>query len=244
MTDIEYKGKKYDFSWWSIAFFAIFCPFIAIIFYEIFDYFWVYTHVPFIQPIINILNMFTSSEITINRTTNFYLISIPGKAGILFVSACTGVHAYAIYLGICLATPFNKYKKENRNTWYRRFFTFIIPSMIVYLINILRMVLAISVYYNGVPFNPFHEYLGYFTTFFAVFIFYTISYFWLPEFSLFVIWIKEQIKNSIDKIKARSASSGEILEALEEKSTKRRLIIITWVIIGSFIIIIASILVV
>ena len=241
MTDIEYKEKKYDFSWWSIAFFAIFCPLITIVFYELFNYFWVYTHLPFIMPIINILNLITSSEIKISSTTNFYLISIPDKAGISFVSACTGVYAYAIYLGICLATPFNKYKNENRNSWFRRLFTFIIPSILVYLINILRMVLVISVYYSGVPFNPFHEYLGYFTTFFAVFVFYIISYFWFPEFSLFVIWIKEQIKNSIDKIKMKKAPSEEILDAFEDKKAKKSLIFTTWFIICTIIIMIVSI---
>lgn len=245
MTDIEYKGRKYEFSWYSVILFFILCPICALLTYFIFSYFWIYTYPPFIYPASILLNLLTGSDFSYYMSGNRYLISVPGLPDISFVSACTGIHAYAIYLGICIATPRNKLKKENRNTWLRRGLTFIIPSILVYFINILRMVLAVIVYYNGVPFNPFHEYLGYFTTFFAVFVFYFISYFWLPEFSLFVIWIKEQVKILLIKRKTSKIKLEVIPEAVgNSKKTRKTFILSTWIVICIVLVIIFSILVV
>jgi len=80
-----------------------------------------------------------------------------------------------------------------------------------------------------------NELIGYLIVFLAVFLFYIISYFWLPEFSLFVIWIKDSIKEKLSK---------KSLEERGEKETSRRSVIAIWTLIGLVVIFIFSILVI
>jgi len=164
-----------------------------------------------------------------------YLFNIPDRPIIGFISDCSGIHGYVIYAGICLMTPHNKFKDENTNIWKRKFFTFLIPSLLFLFENILRTSITLLLYYKGVPFHPMHEYIGYFTTFFAVFVFYVISYFWLPEFSLFAIWIKDSIKERISK---------KSMEEKDKKEANRSLVIAIWTVIAIVLIIVFSILVV
>ena len=237
MTIVKYNNKKYDFHWRSVVLFFIFCPQIALSIYILFESLWVYTHPPFIYPIVGLLNLLTGQTTTFYKSTSLhmYLFYIPDRPIVGFISDCSGIHGYVIYAGICLMTPHNKFKDENTNIWKRKFFTFLIPSLLFLFENILRTSITLLLYYKGVPFHPMHEYIGYFTTFFAVFVFYVISYFWLPEFSLFAIWIKDSIKERISK---------KSMEEKDKKEANRSLVIAIWTVIAIVLIIVFSILVV
>ena len=239
MTIITYNDKKYDFYWRDIVLFIIFCPLIASFIYMIFDFFWVYILPPFIYPIVRLLNLFQNSPLfTFYQLPLFhmYVIDALGQPIVGFMSVSAGIHGYVSYAGICLMTPHNKFKNENANVWKRKFITFLIPAILLFVENILQTSLIIFLnYYYGVPIHPMNELIGILTVFFAVFMFYIISYLWLPEFSLFVIWIKDSIKERLSK---------KSLEERGEKETSRRSVIAIWTLIGLVVIIIFSILVI
>lgn len=242
MTIIKYKDKKYDFSWQSGILFFIFCPLIALIIYIIFESFWVYTHPPFIYPVIGLLNLLTDQEFSFYQSTSMYLFNVPGQSVIGFISDCAGIHGYIIYAGICIMAPHNKFKEENNNIWKRKFLTFLIPSLIFLVENVLRTTLTLFFYYNGVPFHPMHEYISYFTTFFAIFIFYSISYYLLPEFMLFIFWIGKSIKERILKISIDEKHSS--LELQDRDEAKKSIIITMGIAISILLVIIFSIIIV
>ncbi len=241
MSDVEYQGKSYSFKWRSIGFFFLGCPLIIIIVYSLFEYFWVFTHPPFVFPISSLLNWITGQDFSFYPGANKYFISVPNKTNIGFNAACSGIYAYAIYLGICITTPHNKHQEQKKNVWYRKIKKFFMASLAVFCYNVFRVVLTILFYSNGVPFNPMHEYISYTLTFFAVFVFYFISYFWLPEFSLFVIWMKDDLKQRIEKLRAGEKTNEELSPV---HGVKKFLLISTWIIICIVLFLIVSVLLV
>ncbi len=246
MTEVEYKGRKYVFTWRSIGIFFLMAPFIAISTYLIFEFFWEYTYPPFILPVSALLELITGKDFSYYKEATKYVVSVPGTVGMGFVSACSGIYAYAIYLGICMVTPHNQYQDQNNNIWSRKVKTFLLASLVVFCYNVFRLVITLILYYNGVPFNPMHEYISYTLTFFSVFVFYFISYFWLPEFSLFVIWMKDDLK--VRFVKSKSNRSEIKISQHESfgkvKIAKKILVIGTWIVICVILFVLVSVLLV
>ncbi|MFX1276076.1 MAG: hypothetical protein ACFFAT_13595 [Promethearchaeota archaeon] len=234
MTDVEYKGKRYNFSWYAITFFFISCPLIAFFIIEILELLWIYSYPIVIYPVNEILKFITGDSFSYypELVASTYILEIPGKpGGIFFVSECIGIQGYAIYAGISFMTPHNRHSKQNRNIYLRKVSTFLLTSILLYLANVLRSVITLLLYYNGTfEFSPMHEIIGYITTFFAVFVFYFVSYFWLPEFSLFVIWMKDDIKMRIlGRLKNKYKEKVKIADQ-ETKELKRRYLLLFWII--------------
>ena len=234
MSVVNFKEKQYEFSWYKIAIFAIFCPILAILVIELLSFFWVVTYPPIIIPICNILSFLTGENFTYYYTASGYILNIPNPetAPILFVSACVGIEAYGIYAGVSLMTPHNNIKTQGKNIYLRKVGTLILACLLIYLANIVRSVVTLYFYYKGVPFSPMHENIGYITTFFAVFSFYTISYFWLPEFSLFVIWMKERIKDKIAEIRSEKEERDEEDIKIKQKEVKKIFLLVFWIIVA------------
>lgn len=192
------------------------------------------TYPPIIIPICNILTFLTGENFTYYYTTSGFVLNIPNPetAPILFVSACVGIEAYGIYAGVSLMVPHNNIKKQGKNIYLRKFGTLILACLLMYLANIVRSVITLFFYYKGVPFSPMHENIGYITTFFAVFSFYAISYFWLPEFSLFVIWMKERIKNRINELRKEKKEFVEEELETNQRGVKKKYLLLFWIIVA------------
>ena len=231
MTIISYKEKNYDFSWTSIGLFLIFCPLIAFLLYLLFDLLWIFTHVPFIIPNIILLTILTGTSFTFHPSTSasMYLFTVQGTDIVGFVSDCAGIYVYVVYIAICVLTPHNKSNSENDRIWKRKGYTFMVSSVIFFLENTIRITLNVFLFYNGVPFNPLHDNLSYFSIFFAVFLFFIISYYWLPELVLFVLWILESIKVKLISIKSKINNNLDDISQVVEIKTS--LVISIWTII-------------
>lgn len=148
------------------------------------------------------------------------------------ISVCVGIEAYGIYAGVGLMTPHNNIKKQGRNIYLRKSATLILACLLMYLANIVRSVVTLYFYYTGVPFSPLHENIGYITTFFAVFNFYVISYFWLPEFSLFVIWMKERIKGKISEMRSEKEELDKDSIRVKQKEVRKIFLLFFWICVG------------
>lgn len=68
--------------------------------------------------------------------------------------------------------------------------------------------------------------------FFAVFVFYLVSYYLLPEFSLFIIWIKDSVKNFFSEKRSGKIKAKETLDVVKKRETKKSFLILMWVIIA------------
>jgi len=163
-----------------------------------------------------LLSLLTQSPVTFYQFTSMYIIDMPGPCAVGFISDCAGIYVYVVYIAICVLTPHNKVISENDRIWKRKGYSLIIPSLIFFIENTLRITITVFMYYHGVPFNPLHDNLSYISIFFAIFVFFIISYYLLPEFALFVLWILKSIKMklimSYSKIRNRPIDIPQVVE--------------------------------
>ncbi len=243
MTIVEYKNNKYQFKWRSIGLFLVSLLLVAGSLLILFELLWEYTFPPFMEPMSILLNWITGKDFSYYKMSHIYVFNVPGTSGIAFESACSGIHAYAIYLGISIGAPRNQLEYQKKKLWVRKLQTFVLSSVLVYIYNLFRIVITIYLYYKGVPFHPTHDYISYSLTFFAVFLYYIIAYYWLPEYPMLVIWAKEDLKRMIKERKSKKMEeSGE----QESKSKKNRKLVVigTWIVISILLFVLMSLLLV
>lgn len=209
MTEIEYEGKKYRFSWYSAAIFFVLCPLIGFLSYEIVDYLWLYTHLPVIAQTVDLINFFHLMEppITWDLGSHYYY-TIPGRGIIGFETLCTGMQANSVFLGIILATPHSQDKVANKWIWPRKLLALGVSWAIFYIVNILRMVLQLTLYYNGAAWEDIHVSISAASSFIAVLII-ILMHKWVPEFIIFVIWIIGEIKIHVFGIRKKTVDTLE-----------------------------------
>ncbi|MHA1728391.1 MAG: archaeosortase H, partial [Promethearchaeota archaeon] len=160
MTEIEFEGKIYKFSWWDILFFIILCPLIALAIFKITDFFWLYTHPPVLQQTCWLINLITNMGIDYGLGSNSYYYIIPGKGNIGFETMCTGVQATAIFAGLIIMTPHSKDEEANKRIWRRKLLSLAVAAFLFHIVNLLRMVLQLTLYYNGFAWDDIHTPIG------------------------------------------------------------------------------------
>ncbi|MHA1340035.1 MAG: archaeosortase H [Promethearchaeota archaeon] len=203
MAIIEYENKKYFFSWNAIILFPILSVVIALAIWYGTDYLWEYTHKIVVEQTVAVINWFTKIGLT-NLVINYqktpygFEFIIPGKSNIGFENACTGVQAIAIFAGIIIATPHSKDKDANKRIWLRKLIALIVSSLIFYVVNILRMVLQLNLYYEGANWNDIHVSISAASSFIAAVIM-ILMHKWLPEFILTIVWIIAEFKEILQK---------------------------------------------
>jgi exosortase/archaeosortase family protein len=190
MTEIEYEGKKYRFSWYSAAIFFVLCPLIGFLSYEIVDNLWLYTHLPVIAQTVDFINFFHLMEPPITWDLG------------------TGMQANSVFLGIILATPHSQDKIANKWIWPRKLLALGVSWVIFYVVNILRMVLQLTLYYNGAAWEDIHVSISAASSFIAVLII-ILMHKWVPEFIIFVIWIIGEIKIHVFGIRKKTVNTLE-----------------------------------
>lgn len=225
MTVVEYKGKMYDYSWRSIGLFSLFCPLIAVFLVWLLEFLWIYSYLILVYPVCEMLNLMTGDTFiyALSFSTSSYIITVPGKAvAVNYVSECVGVLGYALYGGLVFATPRNKNMPGSEHFYRRKVITFVACCALLYFFNILRSIITLFLYYKGIfDINPMHEYIGYATTFLAVFLHYAVNYFLLPEYCMFFIWMKDDIKARIAKRRKGGAEDKES-ESINKKEVQKK----------------------
>ncbi|MHA1819972.1 MAG: archaeosortase H [Promethearchaeota archaeon] len=229
MTEIEYEGKKYNFSWYSIILFWVFTPIVAIIVYKTTDYFWLYTHKPVVEQTVWLINLVTHMNISWNLVYGIggeplsYQFFVPGRGPIYFTTMCTGVQAIAVFAGIILMIPHSKDKTTNKHIWLRKLLSFVVSSAIFYIVNILRMLLQLYLYYIGYNWDDIHVSISAASSFIAAIII-ILLHKWIPEFIISIVWTMVEIKAYIQRKKGITPPTSKLSEndkaETDEKSDK------------------------
>ncbi|MFX1374356.1 MAG: archaeosortase H [Promethearchaeota archaeon] len=198
---IEYNERKYVFSVKSLIFFAIGAPLSAYLIYLFFDLrinYWLHEIV--VKQTVYFLNLFfnmgAEAEYAPSGIYDWRFL-IPGKNPIYFETFCTGIQAICIFVGVIIFTPHSQDPRTSEDIVWRKTKSLIISSVIFYVVNIIRMLIQIDLYYIGYEWNDIHVSISAASSFIAAIIV-LLMHKWIPEFILSIIYtgtlISEPIK--------------------------------------------------
>ncbi len=235
---IEYNEKKYIFSIRSLILFAIGAPISAFLIYLFFDLrinYWLHEIV--VKQTVYFLNLFFNmgAEAQFAPSDIYdWRFFIPGKNPIYFETFCTGIQAICIFAGIILFTPHSQDRDTKADIIWRKTKSLIVSSFIFYVVNIIRMLIQIDLYYIGYSWNDIHVSISAASSFIAAIIV-LLMHKWIPEFILSIIYtgtlisepIKQKRKLSVKEMvektnKAKLRSMRKILR-MEKKNFLREI---------------------
>jgi exosortase/archaeosortase family protein len=195
---IEFEDKKYVFSSSSLLIFALGTPLLALGIYFFFDIeaqYWLHEIV--VKQTVYFLNLFFNMGVsaTYSPFSNYhwkfdFLGNINGDSlgSIYFETFCTGIQAICVFAGIIICTPHSRDKKTNRDIIWRKAKALVVSSVIFYVVNIIRMLIQIELYYLGYPWQSIHVSISAASSFIAAIII-LLLHKWIPEFIISIIYI-------------------------------------------------------
>ncbi|NHJ25581.1 MAG: hypothetical protein EAX89_13440 [Candidatus Lokiarchaeota archaeon] len=203
---IEFEEKKYAFSINSLIILAIGAPLVGFFTYLFFDTeinYWL--HETVVKQTVYFLNLFF--DMGANAVYNpvgkyFWSFSIPGRSSIFFETFCTGIQAINIFVGVIVCTPHSKDKNTNKDILWRKAKSLIVSSAIFYVVNIIRMLIQIYLYYIGYPWESIHVSISAASSFIAAIIV-LLLHKWIPEFIISIIYTGTLIGNKFKKFRKR-----------------------------------------
>lgn len=207
---IEFEGKKYSFSINSLVILAIGAPLVTFLVYYLFDWkvnYWLHEIV--VKQTVFTMNLLFDMGMSYNYIPsqhNPWAFIVPGKSAIGFETFCTGVQAICVFAGIILLTPHSKDKVTNRDIIWRKAKSLIISSAIFYIVNILRMVIQLYLYYIGYPWSDIHYSISAASSFIAAIIV-LLMHKYIPEFIISLIWTYTLIKSKIKALSKKEKNS-------------------------------------
>ncbi|MFX1316090.1 MAG: archaeosortase H [Promethearchaeota archaeon] len=217
---IEFGGKKYIFSLKSIIIFAIGTPISAYLIYLFFDLeinFWLH------EIVVKQTVLFLNLLFDMGASTNYapfekypWEFVVPGRDPIGFETFCTGVQAICVFAGIIIFTPHSKDKTTNEDIIWRKAKALIVSSVIFYVVNIIRMLIQIYLYYIGYDWDDIHVSISAASSFIAAIIV-LLLHKWIPEFILSIIYTGTLISQWIKKVRGISTESKENIELKSKK---------------------------
>ncbi|MFX1419092.1 MAG: archaeosortase H [Promethearchaeota archaeon] len=235
---IEYNKKKYIFSIRSLILFAIGAPVSAYLIYLFFDLrinYWLHEIV--VKQTVFFLNLFFNmgAEAQFAPSGIYdWRFFIPGKTPIYFETFCTGVQAIVIFVGIIVFTPHSQDRATNEDIIWRKTKALVISSVIFYVVNIIRMLIQIELYYIGYNWNDIHVSISAASSFIAAIIV-LLMHKWIPEFILSIIYTgtlvsepikqkrKIRIKEMVEKSNKADLKSMRKILRMEKKSFSREI---------------------
>ena len=208
---IEFEDKKYLFSLNSLIIFGIGTPLLAVIIYFFFDVeaqFWLHEIV--VKQTIFFLNLFFDMNVSTSYApSGIYHFSFIFNNGningvplgsIYFETFCTGIQAICVFAGIILCTPHSKDKRTNKDIIWRKAKSLIMSSVIFYVVNIIRMLIQIELYYLGYPWDSIHVSISAASSFIAAIII-LLLHKWIPEFIISIIYIGTLISRKVKHVR-------------------------------------------
>lgn len=211
---IEFEGKKYLFSINSLIILAIGSPLISYFIYLLFDIpqnYWLHEIV--VKQTAFFLNLLFDMGATVDYNPvgkYHWSFNIPGRASIYFETFCTGIQAICVFAGIILCTPHSQDENTNRDIIWRKTKSLIISSIIFYVVNILRMLIQLELYYIGYAWADIHYSISAASSFIAAIII-LLLHKWIPEFIISIIYIGTLITRPI-KIKRKENLISSVKE--------------------------------
>jgi exosortase/archaeosortase family protein len=218
---IEYNKRKYIFSIKSLIILAVGGPISAYLVYMFFDLqlnYWLHEIV--VKQTTYFLNLlFNMGVTTVYNPVGKYHWNfiVPGRGTISFETFCTGVQAVVIFIGVIVFTPHSQDKHTRRDIVWRKTKALIISSVIFYVVNIIRMLIQIELYYIGYAWNDIHFSISAASSFIAVIIV-LLMHRWIPEFIISIIYIGTLISEPI-KVK-RKKEVKELVRTTNEVELK------------------------
>jgi exosortase/archaeosortase family protein len=195
---IEFENKKYIFSINSLIIFAVGTPILAYLIYLFFDtetQYWLHEIV--VKQTIYLLNLFFDMGVSTNYSpigTHYWTFDFVGNAAgdplgsISFETFCTGVQAICVFAGLIICTPHSQDRETNKDIIWRKTKSLLISSLIFYVVNIIRMLIQIELYYLGYPWDSIHVSISAASSFVAAIII-LLLHKWIPEFIISIIYI-------------------------------------------------------
>lgn len=224
---LEYNNKKYIFSIRSLVIFAIGAPLSAYLIYLFFDLrinYWLHEIV--VKQTVYLLNLFFNMDTIAEFAPSGkydWRFAIPGKSPIYFETFCTGIQAICIFAGVIIFTPHSQDRDTKEDIVWRKTKSLIISSVIFYVVNIIRMLIQIDLYYIGYDWEDIHYSISAASSFIAAIIV-LLMHKWTPEFILSIIYtgtlISEPIKQKRkEKVKEMVKKSNKV-----ELNTMRKIL--------------------
>jgi len=215
---IEYNERKYIFSIRSLILFAIGAPISAYLIYLFFDLrinYWLHEIV--VKQTVYFLNLFFNmgAEAQFAPSGIYdWRFEILGQNPIYFETFCTGIQAICVFAGIIIFTPHSQDPITKEDVIWRKTKALIVSSVIFYVVNIIRMVIQIDLYYIGYAWEDIHFSISAASSFIAAIIV-LLMHKWIPEFILSIIYIgilvSEPIKQKRkEKIKITVEGSNQV----------------------------------
>ncbi|MFX1364453.1 MAG: hypothetical protein ACFFCE_04865 [Promethearchaeota archaeon] len=102
---------------------------------------------------------------------------------------CAAVHIFSIYIVLIIFIPHSQDPSEKEDIIWRKSKILIISIGIIYILNLLRISLAISFLCSGSSSNFIHNLLNYFSGCIAALISIIFIYKWIPEFFISIYYL-------------------------------------------------------
>ena len=207
---IEFEDKKYVFSLNSLIILGVGTPLLAIVIYFFFDIeaqFWLHEIV--VKQTIYFLNLFFDMDVSTSYIPSGkyhwsfnFVESIDGDplGSIYFETFCTGIQAICVFAGIIICTPHSKDPRTNKDIIWRKAKALIVSSIIFYVVNVIRMLIQIELYYLGYPWDSIHVSISAASSFIAAIII-LLLHKWIPEFIISIIYIGTLISNKVKRVR-------------------------------------------
>ncbi|TFG10604.1 MAG: hypothetical protein EU535_08135 [Promethearchaeota archaeon] len=225
---IEFEGKKYIFSINSILILAIGAPILSFLIYMFFDspaQYWLHEIV--VKQTAFFLNLIFDMDAEAvyipGGYTYQWMFRIPGRGGIFFETFCTGVQAICVFAGIIICTPHSQDPDTNEDIIWRKAKSLIVSSVIFYVVNIIRMLIQLYLYYIGYNWEDIHYSISAASSFIAAIII-LLLHKWIPEFILSIIYTGTLVTEPIKRKRIESLKiSAQELNTLDLELIRRLL---------------------
>ncbi len=207
---IEFEDKKYVFSVNSLLLLGIGTPLLAYGIYLFFDteaQFWLHEIV--VKQTVYFLNLFFNMDVSPSYAPvgkyhwSFDFVgNINGDplGSIFFETFCTGIQAICVFAGIIICVPHSRDKNTNKDIIWRKTKALVVSSLIFYVVNIIRMLIQIELYYLGYPWESIHVSISAASSFIAAIII-LLLHKWIPEFIISIIYAGTLISKKFKQIR-------------------------------------------
>ncbi len=209
---IEFEGKKYYFTIRSIAILAIGAPILSYLIYLFFDTemnYWLHEIV--VKQTVFFLNLLFDMDakaVYSPESTYHWRFIIPDRGPIDFETFCTGIQAICVFAGIIICTPHSRDRKTNEDIIWRKTKSLIISSIIFYVVNIIRMIIQLYLFYLGYAWIDIHYSISAASSFIAAIIV-LLMHKWIPEFILSIIYTGTLISKKLKEKRGIVSDSEE-----------------------------------
>jgi len=211
MPVIEFEEKKYVFSLSSLLILAggtVLLAFGIYFFFDIEAQFWLHEIV--VKQTVYFLNLFFNMDVSaVYNPVGKYHWSFFFDSGningvelgsIFFETFCTGIQAICVFAGIIICTPHSRDKNTNKDIIWRKAKALVVSSVIFYVVNIIRMLIQIELYYLGYPWDSIHVSISAASSFIAAIII-LLLHKWIPEFIISIIYIGTLISRGFKRLR-------------------------------------------